>query len=188
MKRASELRDLSDHHHQGLVQARRLRRAATGEETTTPEATADAFLKFWQEETTAHFREEEEALLPVLARYGGDVGRGPVVEMLAQHAQIRGLVMELSDEVRNGLVNPETLEGIGELLETHIRLEEREVFPLIEEVLPEEGLKEVASRLKVKEAGPRSEPWVPKEGLFYEPWPGPGDSEGGGYDWPSTPR
>ena len=64
-----------------------------------------------QVETTAHFREEEEALLPVLARYGGDVGRGPVTEMLAQHAQIRGLVMELSDEVRNGLVKPETLEG-----------------------------------------------------------------------------
>ena len=126
--------------------------------------------------------------MPVLARYGGDVGRGPVVEMVAQHAQIRGLVMELSDEVRNGLVNPETLESIGELLETHIRLEEREVFPLIEEVLPEEGLTEVASRLKVKEAGPRAEPWVPKEGLFYEPWLGPGDSEGGGYDWPSTPR
>lgn len=126
--------------------------------------------------------------MPVLARYGGDVGRGPVVEMLAQHAQIRGLVMKLSDEGRNGVVNAETLEGIGELLETHIRLEEREVFPMIEEVLPEEGLTEVASRLKVKEAGPRSEPWVPKEGLFYEPWPGPGDSEGGGYDWPPTPR
>src|ERR671921_646114 len=142
MKRTPELRDLSDHHHQGLVQARRLRRAATGEETTASEATADAFLKFWQEATAAHFREEEEALLPVLARYGGDVGRGPVVEMLAQHAQIRGLVMKLSDEVRNGVVNPETLEGIGELLETHIRLEEREVFPMIEEVLPEEGLTE----------------------------------------------
>jgi len=188
MKRAPELRDLSDHHHQGLVQARRLRRAATGEETTTPEATAEAFLKFWQEETTAHFREEEEALLPVLARYGGDVGRGPVAQMLAHHAQIRGLVMKLSDEVRKGTVRPETLKSIGELLETHIRLEEREVFPMIEKVLPEEGLKEVASRLKVKEAGPRSEPWVPKEGLFYEPWPGPGDSEGGGYDWPPTPR
>jgi hemerythrin-like domain-containing protein len=132
MKRAPELRDLSDHHHQGLVQARRLRRAATGEETTTLEATAEAFLKFWQEETTAHFREEEEeeeALLPVLARYGGDVGHGPVAEMLAQHAQIRGLIMELSDEGRKGAVRPETLEGIGELLETHIRLEEREVFP-----------------------------------------------------------
>ena len=59
---------------------------------------------------------------------------------------------------------------------------------MIEEVLPEEGLTEVAFRLKVKEAGPRAEPWVPKEGLSYEPWPEPGDSEGGGYDWPPTTR
>ena len=184
MKRAPELRDLSDHHHQGLVQARRLRRVATGEETNTPEETAETFLKFWQEETTAHFREEEEVLLPVLARYGGDTGRGPMTEMLAQHAQIRGLIMELSDEVSQGAVKPETLEAIGELLETHIRLEEREVFPIIEEVLPEEGLTEVASRLNATEAGTRSVPWAPKEGLFYEPWPGPGDSEGGGYDRP----
>lgn len=187
MKRAPELRDLSDHHHQGLVQARRLRRAATGEEATSPVETAEAFLKFWQEKTTAHFR-EEEILLPVLARHGGDVRHGPVADMLAQHAQIRGLLMELSDEVRNGALRAETLEGIGELLEAHIRLEEREVFPMIEETLPEEGLKEVASRLEVKDAGPRTEPWVPQEGLFYEPWPGPGDSEGGGYGWPSTPR
>src|SRR5215211_4574583 len=188
MKRAPELRDLSDHHHRGLVQARRLRRAATGDEANMPEETAKAFLKFWQEETTAHFREEEEVLLPVLARYGGDAGRGPVAEMLAQHAQIRGLVMELSDEVRQGAVKPGTLEGIGELLETHIRLEEREVFPMIEEILQEEGLTEVASRLMVKEAGLRAKPWVPKKGLSYEPWPGPGDSEGGGYDWSPTPH
>ena len=34
MKRAPELRDLSDHHHRGLVQARGLRRAATGAKPT----------------------------------------------------------------------------------------------------------------------------------------------------------
>ena len=132
MKRAPELRDLSDHHHQGLIQARRLRRAATAVEGTSLEETSEAFLKFWQEGTTAHFREEEEVLLPILARYGGEIASGPVVEMLGQHGRIRGLVMELSDEVRNGVVRPETLKGIGELLETHIRLEEREVFPMIE--------------------------------------------------------
>jgi hemerythrin-like domain-containing protein len=107
--------------------------------------------------------------------------------MLAQHAQIRGLVMELSDELRNKALMPETLQRIGELLEAHIRLEEREVFPKIEEVLAEEGLKEVADRLKVREARPQAEPWIPKEGLSYEAWPGPGDSEGGGYDWPVSP-
>jgi iron-sulfur cluster repair protein YtfE (RIC family) len=187
MKRAPELRDLSDHHYQGLVQARRLRRAATGEEAPPLEETSEAFLEFWQEGTTAHFREEEEVLLPVLTRYGGEVGGEPVAEMLAQHAQIRGLVMELSDELRNKALMPETLQRIGELLEAHIRLEEREVFPKIEEVLAEEGLKEVADRLKVREARPQAEPWIPKEGLSYEPWPGPGDSEGGGYDWPVSP-
>src|SRR5919107_4247061 len=135
MKRAPELRDLSDHHHRGLVQARRLKIAATGDEANMPEETAEAFLEFWQEGTTAHFREEEEVLLPVLTRYGGEIGSEPVAEMLAQHAQIRGLVMQLSDELRNKALMPETLQRIGEVLEAHIRLEEREVFPKIEEVL-----------------------------------------------------
>ena len=186
MKRAPELRDLSDHHHRGLVQARRLRRAATGDEANMPEETAEAFLEFWQEGTTTHFREEEEVLLPVLARYREDLlGREPVVKMLLQHARIRGLVIGLSDEVKGGSVRLETLGSIGELLETHIRLEEREVFSTIEEALPEEALREVADRLEAKKTQPQSEPWVPAQGLSYDPLPGPGDSEGGGYDWPS---
>jgi hemerythrin-like domain-containing protein len=186
MKRAPELRDLSDHHHRGLVQARRLKRAATGDEANMPEETAEAFLEFWQEGTTTHFREEEEVLLPVLARYREDLlGREPVVEMLLQHARIRGLVMGLSDEVKGGSVRLETLGSIGELLESHIRLEEREVFSTIEEALPEEALREVADRLEAKKSQPQSEPWVPAQGLSYDPLPGPGDSEGGGYDWPS---
>ena len=130
-------------------------------------------------------------LLPVLARYREDLlGREPVVEMLLQHARIRGLVMGLSDEVKVGSVRPETLGSIGELLEAHIRLEEREVFPTIEEALPEEALREVADRLEAKKSRPHTEPWVPAKGLSYDPLPGPGDSEGGGYDWPSrsSPR
>ena len=51
---------------------------------------------------------------------------------------------------------------------------------MIEGVLPEAALEEVASRLAAKDAGPRVESWVPTEGgLYYGPWPGPGDSEGG---------
>jgi len=129
-----------------------------------------------------HFRQEEEVLLPVLARYGGELDQESVVLMLAQHARIRGLIMDLSDEMTRKGVRPETLQSIGEALEEHIRLEEREVFPLVEDVLPQEGLKELAARLEVKEAGPRAEPWVPTEGLAYASWPGPGDSEGGGWD------
>jgi iron-sulfur cluster repair protein YtfE (RIC family) len=59
-------------------------------------------------ELPLHFRKEEEVLLPVMARRGGDVTRDPVVEMLEGHARIRGLVMRLSDEVVGGNVRPET--------------------------------------------------------------------------------
>lgn len=180
MKRTQELRILSEDHHHGLVQARRLRRMA--DETKGAEPVARGFLEFWQKDTSIHFRKEEEVLLPVVARHGGDLSVEPLVKMLEDHALIRGLVMRLSDEVVGGDVRPETLREIGDRLEAHIRLEERAVFPLIEESLSQRALTELAARLEVKEAGPMAEPWVPAEALSYAPWPGPGDSEGGGYD------
>jgi hemerythrin-like domain-containing protein len=180
-KRTPELRTLSEDHHHGLVQARRLRRAAEADKAGSAEAAVKRFLDFWQKDTALHFRKEEEVLLPVMARYGGDLSREPLVEMMEDHARIRGLVMQLSDEAIGGNVRLETLHEIGERLEAHIRLEERVVIPLIEESLSEAALTELAARLGVKEVGPRVEPWVLAEELSYAPWPGPGDSEGG-YD------
>jgi len=146
MKRHPSLRKFSDDHHGGLVQARRLRQAAAGEGEPPAEA-ARAFLRFWERDTSPHFREEEEVLLAVFARHGGDLGAEPIQEMVADHARIRGFVMTLIEEERSGEVSPDTLRGIGERLEAHIRLEERRVFPLVEDTLPEEGLKEVGARI-----------------------------------------
>jgi hemerythrin-like domain-containing protein len=181
MKRHPDLKTFSDDHHQGLVQARRLRRAGGGVEGEPVDA-ARAFLEFWRRDTSLHFRKEEEVLLPVLARYGGDLSQGPVVEMITQHARIRGLAMQLGDELEREGIRVETLRNLGEQLEAHIRLEEREVFPMIEETLPDHALREVTSRLEALEPGPPHEPWVPTQGLSFAPWPGPGDSEGGGSD------
>ena len=181
MKRHPSLRPFSDDHHQGLVNARRLKRAASGEEPNATKAAHD-FLEFWRRDTSLHFRKEEEVLLPVLARYGGDLEKRPVLQMLTQHARIRGLAMQLSDELERDGVRQDSLRNLGEHLEAHIRLEERLVFPLVEEILPEHALQEVASRLAVFEPGPPHERWVPSEGFSFDPWPGPGDSEGGGSD------
>jgi hemerythrin-like domain-containing protein len=149
MKRHPSLRKFSDDHHGGLVQARRLRRATTGEGEPPSEA-ARSFLRFWEEDTSLHFREEEEVLLAVYARHGGDLGAEPIQEMVADHARLRGLVMTLIEEDRSGEVDTDTLRRIGEDLEAHIRLEERRVFPLVEAVLPEQGLKEVEVRLRTE--------------------------------------
>lgn len=145
MKRHPSLRKLSDDHHGGLVRARRLRRAGAGK--AEPSEAAREFLRFWEEDTRLHFREEEEVLLAVYARHGGDLRAGPIQDMLADHASIRGLVMELVEEGEAGGISPDTLRGIGERLEAHIRLEERRVFPLMEAELPEEGLTEIGERL-----------------------------------------
>jgi iron-sulfur cluster repair protein YtfE (RIC family) len=158
MKRTPELRTLSEDHHHGLVHARRLRKVADGDEVASVDPVAKEFLDFWQKETAIHFRKEEEVLLPVMARHGGDLSLEPLVEMLEGHARIRGLVMRLSDEVVGGNVRPETLHDIGEQLEAHIRLEERAVFPLVKVSRSQAALTELAARLDVKEAGPRVEP------------------------------
>jgi hemerythrin-like domain-containing protein len=181
MKRHPGLREFSDDHHQGLVNARRLRKAASGVGASSAD-TARIFLEFWQSDTSLHFRKEEEVLLPVLARYRGDVSERPLLQMLTQHARIRGLAMQLSDEFKQDNIREDTLRNLGEQLEAHIRLEERHVFPLIEQTLPEHALQEVAYRLDVFEPGSPHEPWVPAEGFSFDPWPGPGDSEGGGSD------
>jgi hypothetical protein len=98
VKRHAELRRFADDHHRGLVNVRRLKRAAAGEETELADAAGD-FLEFWLKDTRLHFRREGEVLVPVLARQGGDLGHPSVVEMLVQHARIRGLAMELGDEL-----------------------------------------------------------------------------------------
>ena len=55
-------------------------------------------------------------LLPVLARYGGDFGERPILQMLTQHVLIRGLAMQLSDEFGQDKIREDTLRNLGEQL------------------------------------------------------------------------
>jgi hemerythrin-like domain-containing protein len=152
MKRHPALRDLSSDHHQGLVQARRLVQAVdtaspTGDSPATVRArVAHEFLLFWSDQTTRHFREEEEVLLPAFARYG-DASAEPVVRVLVEHTNIRRLVDDLQRQVEQNAPSAETMRAIGELLRGHIRHEEDVLFPLIETVMPEEELAALPGRL-----------------------------------------
>jgi hemerythrin-like domain-containing protein len=157
MKRHPALRALSSDHHQGLVQARRLVKAAgtasppddltaTVDTTATLAPAAGAFLTFWSEHTTRHFREEEEVLLPAFARYG-DPSAEPVVRVLVDHTKLRMLVSELQQQLESGRPSPDTMSTIGEMLRAHIRHEENVLFPLIEITMPDEALAELHGRV-----------------------------------------
>ena len=128
MKRHPALQPLSRDHHVALVAAQRLRRAGAGEAA----AARDAFLEFWREHGAKHFRVEEDVLLPAFAVHA-DPDAECVARMLLDHVRIRAAAQRLERDRDPAL---ETLHELGSMLERHVRLEEREVFPLIEDTLP----------------------------------------------------
>src|SRR3954451_21451670 len=124
MRRHPALISLSHDHHHALVAARRLRAGADGDDD--PEAVAAAFADFFVAVSVPHVREEEETLFPLVA--ASDEARPLVVDALLDHQRLHALVSELefAADVRA------VMREIGELLEAHVRREERELFPLIE--------------------------------------------------------
>ena len=142
MKRHPALQTLSRDHHQALVIARRLRRAG---ETDAADAQA-AFLEFWRSDGEDHFRVEEQVMLPRFAAAGG-ADSAAVARVLRDHAEIRLRALRLE----GGPVSPAALGELGTLLAEHVRLEERELFPAIEEALSDRQLRRLAADVSAAE-------------------------------------
>jgi iron-sulfur cluster repair protein YtfE (RIC family) len=78
-------------------------------------------------------------LLPAYARHGAH-DHPAVVRVLTDHVDLR---RRAGDLAATESPEPETLHHLGERLEGHIRHEERVLFPLIEEALPDDELTRV---------------------------------------------
>jgi hemerythrin-like domain-containing protein len=137
VKRHPALIPLSRDHHQVLVIAQRLSRA-TAESAAE---TAQAFLSHWQAEERWHFRLEEELLLPAYAA-AGKPDHPAIIRMLCDHMLIRRDAARVADAP-----SLELLHDLGALLASHVRLEEQEIFPLIEATLPESDLQTLGRRI-----------------------------------------
>jgi hemerythrin-like domain-containing protein len=147
MKRHPALIPLSRDHHDGLVQAVRLRRAAADGDASARLAAAREFVEFFRNDERLHLRDEEEELFPLLLRHVQSEP-APLREARVQHLQLEGFARTLDVAVTAGSLDRETLDAVGELLDAHVRLEERQLFPLIEELVPDDELRrlELASR------------------------------------------
>jgi iron-sulfur cluster repair protein YtfE (RIC family) len=144
VKRSDALKALSRQHHQGLVVAMRLKRATTD----TAREAREAFLDFWASEGRDHFRAEEEVLLPAFAGHAPP-DHEAVVRVLVEHVDLRRRSAQLAADSDPA---QEELRELGERLEGHIRHEERVLFPLIEEALPEGELEQLVVSLEEAEA------------------------------------
>ena len=122
---------LSHDHHHGLALALRCRKQALGQLKPMGSAglreRAKEFLDFYRANLAAHFRAEEELLFPLMrsAAPGCD---GMIDELVENHEEIRQAISRL--EARTGLAK--AIFDLGDMLERHIRKEERELFPLFE--------------------------------------------------------
>lgn len=143
MKRDPALVSLSRDHHRALAVARDLRRATTD---TTLDARAEV-LSFWRTAGRAHFRSEEEVLLPAYAGYG-DAHHPLVARALCDHVAIRHAIDALVDDATPALGR---LHELGGMLADHVRMEERELFVLIEQALPAPQLAALSAALATAE-------------------------------------
>ncbi|MFQ5903165.1 MAG: hemerythrin domain-containing protein [Candidatus Binatia bacterium] len=119
-----------DHHH-GLALALRCRKQALGQMKPVGvqglRERAEEFRNFVSKNLDRHFQAEEEILFPLI-RSCIPKGRSLVEDLLGEHEQIRNWARRLEGNTDLAKI----LFDLGDLLERHIRREERELFPLFE--------------------------------------------------------
>jgi hemerythrin-like domain-containing protein len=136
IKRSIQLAPLSREHHDGLLLVWKLRQGIQNK------AALDAMraytLWFWRQHIKPHFYQEEKILLPYLPP------DHPLAHRLhEEHDQIRELILGLDDDAdRRSIVL------LADLLEAHIRFEERELYPFLEGTLSTQKLDDIFSMIE----------------------------------------
>ena len=127
MKRHESLQPLSREHHHGLLLCWKIKTGISkGIEFSRIKKYVDWF---YQNHILPHFEVEENHVFPLLG-----MEHDMVKKALAQHASLRELFTAQSDIQLNLL-------RISEELDKHIRFEERELFPKIQDDISEDALK-----------------------------------------------
>jgi hemerythrin-like domain-containing protein len=135
MKRDINIIPLSRDHHYGLLFSWKVRQGLA--KHVEPERIQRYVRHFWEHHLKEHFAEEERLLFR---------GRpDPLcIEAIDQHHKIQGLVQA----IQGSGVWIETNYGLlADQLEQHIRFEERQVFPFLEQKLTKDELAAVGTAL-----------------------------------------
>jgi len=135
LKRSKELAPLSREHHDGLLFAWKIKQ---GLANGTPIETLCNYARwFWINHIKPHFRDEEKVLVKFLPQ-----DNALVQQMFKEHAQIRDLIISLDKEPDSN-----SLQLLAEVINNHIRFEERQLFGYAEENLSSEQLDEIYKAL-----------------------------------------
>src|SRR5512136_658874 len=145
-KRSRELRPLSSEHHQALLVAFQLKKAIAGHaESAGAPRDLDGLLalarRFEESVFLAHLSAEEEVL-------GRHLAADDARRLKEEHRQLRDLLAEARAVRQTGRRAP--LLAFADLLERHVRWEERELFPRAEASLAPEELARLGHELELR--------------------------------------
>lgn len=102
-------------------------------------------IHFYNQELLNHFYLEEQILLPLVRGYSGEID-----EILNRLLDEHKFITELVEELRFKTDLEDKLDRISKVLEAHIQLEERILFPKIRETLNEDELALLGRKLLEK--------------------------------------
>ena len=126
MKRHEALVQLSRDHHFGLLLCWKLKEGL--KKDISVERMSKYIVLFYEQNLKPHFAEEEETIFLILGN-----AHPLIEEAISQHR-------ELEKMISDGFETPEQIQTFRDLLELHIRTEERQIFPEIEKTATEEEL------------------------------------------------
>ena len=137
MRRSPALAPLSRDHHRALAMAQEMVRADQHDAGSV----AARFVDFLSRHELAHFKLEETLLLPPLAATRKELAD----RVLEEHESLRSAMRRLADPSSAG--DLALLRQTGVLLRDHVRMEERELFPYLEETLGVADLEDIGARI-----------------------------------------
>lgn len=138
IKRSKQLAPLSREHHDGLLFSWKIKQGIAN--NATIEQMRKFALWYWRHHIKPHFFQEEKILLPYLP------ADNPMKHRLKEeHDHIRELVIGLDEGTD---ADKRHLIILSDLVNQHIRFEERELFPFMEHLLTTEQLDTVFNELE----------------------------------------
>ena len=139
IKRSKALIPLSKDHHDGLLLVFKIRQGIKF--NVTPERLSNYCSWFWNHHLIPHFDKEEEILGPKMKNLSY-----LRQQLFDEHQAIKEAVEKLGEE--NSYDN---LESFANLLNKHIRFEERVLFTELEKSLTEDELRNIEGKLEDEE-------------------------------------
>ena len=142
--RNEQIKKLSREHHSSLLFCWKIRQGLKN--NLQPQRICDYIQYYWQQNLQPHFREEEKILFaPIKDRQ--------VQRAINEHKQIRRQIEGLANNSAK-IDMQKNLARIADMVDDHVRYEERTLFPHLEKKLNKEQLKNIGEQIQKQYSSP----------------------------------